>query len=168
ATGSATQGRLLNSAFWGAIVVGRLIAVPLALRFSPLAMLAVDLLGAVASLLLIAAAPESEPALWLGTLGLGCSIASMIPSSFNLAARRMPITSEVSATFLVGGSLGSMTLPWIVGQLIGPYGRLSVIHVTAAAMLAAAALFVVIARSGPRRSAMTLRTPAREPALRRG
>ncbi len=144
ATDSETTARVINSVFWGGLVVGRLVAVPLALRLSPRAMLQLDLLGAVASLALVILLPDSIPALWIGTIGFGLSIASMIASSFNLAERRMPITSRVSATFLIGGSLGSMTLPWIVGQLYVPYGRISVMYVTEAAMLAATFLFVLI------------------------
>ena len=45
-----------------------------------------------------------------------------------------------------------MTLPWLVGQLFEPYGRLSVMYVTAAAMLAAWLVFVVIVRGRGSRS----------------
>jgi FHS family Na+ dependent glucose MFS transporter 1 len=178
ATGSETIARLINSAFWGGLVVGRIVAIPLALRLSPRAMLQLDLVGAVSSLALLILLPDSIPALWIGTIGFGFFIASMIPSSFNLAERRMPITSQVSSTFLVGGSLGSMTLPWLVGQLVVPYGRLSVMYVTAAAMLAAWFLFVLIVRrkrrpgetepaqgqaSSPFDRQTTPRTPGAEP-----
>jgi FHS family Na+ dependent glucose MFS transporter 1 len=146
ATGSQTTARLVNSAFWAGIVVGRLVAIPLAVRFSPRAMLTVDLVGTVASLALILLFPGSVPALWIGTIGFGFFVASMIPSSFNLAERRMPITGQVSAAFLVGGSLGTMTLPWLVGQLFGPWGPLAVVYVALAAMLAAAAVFAAIVR----------------------
>ncbi len=146
ATGSDTTARVINSAFWGGLVIGRLVAIPLAMRLSPRAMLKLDLIGAVSSLALLIVLPESTPALWIGTIGFGFSIASMIASSFNLAERRMPITSQVSSTFVVGGSLGAMTLPWLVGQLIEPYGPLSVMYVTGAAMLAAWLLFRLIVR----------------------
>jgi FHS family Na+ dependent glucose MFS transporter 1 len=154
ATGSATTARLVNSAFWGGLVIGRLVAIPLAVRLSPRAMLQMDLLGAVLSLALLILLPDSLPALWVGTIGFGFSIASMIASSFNLAERRMPITSQVSSTFLVGGSLGSMTLPWLVGQLFVPYGRLSVMYVTAAAMLGAWLVFGLIVRQKRRPGGM--------------
>ena len=150
ATGSQTTARLVNSAFWGGLVIGRLVAIPLAMRFSPRAMLQVDLVGTVASLALIVLRPDSVPALWIGTIGFGFFVASMIPSSFNLAERRLPITGHVSAAFLVGGSLGTMTLPWLVGQLFVPYGPLSVMYVTGAAMLGAWVLFALIARQGRR------------------
>ena len=146
ATGSATTARLVNSAFWGGIVLGRLAGVPLALRLSPRIMLQLDLLGATLSLALLILLPESLPVLWIGTVAFGLSVATMIPSSFNLAERRMPITSQVSSAFLIGGSLGTMTLPWLVGQLFVPYGRLSVMYVTAAAILVAWLLFALILR----------------------
>ena len=149
-TGSETTARVVNSAFWGGLVAGRIVAIPLSLRISPRAMLQLDLLGTVLSLAAVITLPDSIPALWIGTIGFGFFIASMIPSSFNLAERRMPITSQVSSTFLVGGSLGSMTLPWLVGQLIVPSGPLSLMYVTGAAMLAAWFLFGLIVRLKPR------------------
>jgi FHS family Na+ dependent glucose MFS transporter 1 len=150
-TASETTGRVINSAFWGGLVVGRIVAVPLALRLSPVAMLAIDLLGALACLALVAALPASVPALWVGAIGFGLFVASMIPSTFNLAERRMPFTSQVSSLLLVGGSLGAMSLPWLVGQLYATSGRLAMIQVTAGAMLAAVpVLWAIVARAGTR------------------
>ena len=146
ATGSATTARLINAAFWGGIVLGRLAGIPLALRLTPRTMLRIDLLGATASIAVLVLLPDSLPALWAGTIAFGLSVATMVPASFNLAERRMPISSQVSSAFLIGGSLGTMTLPWIVGQLFVPVGPLSVMYVTAAAILAAWLLFVLILR----------------------
>jgi FHS family Na+ dependent glucose MFS transporter 1 len=150
AIGSETTARVVNSVFWGGLVVGRIVAVLLAVRLAPRAMLQLDLVGVVSSVVLLVAFPGSIPALWIGTVGFGLSIASMIPSSFNLAGQQIPITSRVSSTFIVAGGLGSMTLPWLVGQLFTPYGRVSVIYVTGAAMLAACCLFVFVVRGGRR------------------
>jgi FHS family Na+ dependent glucose MFS transporter 1 len=149
-TGSATTARLVNSMFWGGLVLGRLVAIPLALRFSPQAMLQLDLIGAIASLALLAALPESVPALWIGTIGFGFAVASLVASSFNLAERVMPITGQVSAAFLVGGSLGAMTLPWLAGQLMAPFGSLAVVYLAGAGMLGAWLLFAIIVRQGRR------------------
>jgi len=149
-TDSETTARIINSAFWGGLVIGRIVAIPLAVRLSPRAMLLLDLVGGIASLALLIAVPDSIPALWVGTIGFGFFVASMIPSSFNLAVRRMPITSQVSSVFLVGGSLGGMTLPWLVGQLIGPQGPLSVVYVTGAAMVVAWLVFELIVRQNSR------------------
>jgi fucose permease len=137
---------MVNAAFWGGIVLGRLAGIPLALRLAPRTMLLIDLLGATLSLSLLILLPDSQPALWFGTIAFGVAVATMIPSSFNLAERRMPISSQVSSTFLIGGSLGTMTLPWIVGQLWVPVGPPSVMYVTAAAILAAWLMLALILR----------------------
>ncbi len=150
AIGSETTARVVNSAFWGGLVVGRIISIPLAWRLSPRGMLQVDLVGAAASLGLVILLPEWTPALWIGTIGFGVFVASMIPASFNFAAERMPITSQVSSAFLVGGSLGSMLLPWVVGQLFDSQGRLWTMYVTGLAVVAAALLFGTMLASGRR------------------
>jgi len=152
AIGSETTARVLNSLFWGGLVVGRLIAIPLAVRLSPRAVLQLDLLGSVASLTLIVALPDWPAALWIGTIGFGISVASMIPGSFNFAAQHIPITSQVTAGLLAGGTLGSMALPWLVGQLFEPYGRQWAMYVTGAAILVAALLLGGMQAAGRRRS----------------
>lgn len=150
AIGSETTARVINSLFWAGLVVGRIISIPLALRLSPRTMLQADLLGAAASLGLVVLFPEWGPGLWIGTIGFGMAIASMIPASFNFAAERMPITSQVSSAFLVGGSVGGMVLPWLVGQLFDSQGRLWAVYVTGLAMVAAALLFGGMLASGRR------------------
>jgi FHS family Na+ dependent glucose MFS transporter 1 len=141
---SESLARVVNSVFWGGLVVGRLIAIPLALRISPRALLQSSLLVAAASLAPIIALPGSSVALWIGTIGFGIAIASMFANSINFAEQRMPITSQVTAVFLVGGSLGSTVLPLVVGQLYEPRGPETMMQVTGAALLAALLLFGII------------------------
>ncbi len=145
---SESLARVVNSVFWGGLVVGRLIAVPLALRLKAAAMLRIDLLGAAAGIALIALLPDSTVALWIGTIVLGMSIASMIPSSINYAGERMPITGQITALFLIGGSAGSTVLPLIVGRLYGDEPNVRpemMVWVTAAAVGAAILLLAAMA-----------------------
>lgn len=154
--GPATTARVLNSAFWGGLVIGRLLAIPLSLRLKPASMLQVDLVGAAASLGVIAFLGDWSPSLWIGTIGFGVSIASMFASCINYAGERMPITSEVTAVFLVGGSLGSMSLPWLVGQLFEDRGPESMIYVVGSAVVLGLVLFGIIrAYAGGRRPPAT-------------
>jgi len=120
--GDDTTGRVLNSVFWGGLVIGRLLAIPLSMRLSSRAMLLVDLGGAAASLGLIALLPDWSPSLWIGTIGFGVSIASMFASGMNYTEERMPITSGVTSILVVGAGLGSMTLPWVVGRAFDARG----------------------------------------------
>ncbi len=128
--GSEAGAAYLASAFWGALTVGRLLAIPLAARFRPRSILLADLLGCLASVGVILAWPGSATALWLGTLGLGAAMASVFPTAITLAERRVHITGRVTSWFLAGSSIGAMSLPWIIGQLftaVGPTATMAVI-----------------------------------------
>jgi FHS family Na+ dependent glucose MFS transporter 1 len=149
--GPETVARLLNSVYWGGFTLGRLIAIPLALKMKPKTMLLVDLIGAVASITLILLFPNWIPAIWIGTFGLGLSIASMFPGSFNFAEERMPITGRVTSYFLIGANAGVMVLPWVVGQLFEPVGPEALIIVLEVVMVLALLLFVGIIRYSARR-----------------
>ena len=154
--GGQTTAFVLNSMFWGGLVIGRLIAIPLSMRWSPRAMLQVDLLGSAGFLSLIWLLPDSAAALWIGTVGFGMAIASVFASCINYAEERMPISSHVTAIFLVGASLGSMSLPWLIGQYFDRRGPETMIWVVGGAVLAGLALFAWIqvhaARHMPRRA----------------
>ena len=145
--GSTTTARLVNSAFWGGLIAGRLVAIPLAVRLAPATILLADLAGSLASLALLLAVPGSTPALWLGTIGFGVAVASLIPTSFTFTERRIPIVPQVSSALLVGGSIGTMTLPWLIGQAVGPLGSSPMLLVPGVALLAALVLAVSLVRA---------------------
>lgn len=113
----------LTSAFWGALTVGRLLAIPIATRLRPRSILMIDLAGCLVSVSAILLWPGSQTAIWLGTLGVGLAMASVFPTTISLAESRMTITGQVTSWFFVGASLGGMIVPWTIGQLfesIGP------------------------------------------------
>jgi hypothetical protein len=47
-------------------------------------------------------------------------MATIFPVTLSLAARRLPVTGRVTGRFIVGGALGSMTLPWLMGRFFEP------------------------------------------------
>ena len=112
----------LNSIFWGALMAGRLLSIPLTVRFSPKAMLRADLLGALISLGLVSLFPRSLIAIGVGSAGLGFSLATIFPTNMSLASRYMAITGKITGWFSIGSSLGALVLPWLVGQLFEPAG----------------------------------------------
>ncbi|UCC86901.1 MAG: MFS transporter [Anaerolineales bacterium] len=141
---SETLAAYLTSAFWGALTLGRLLAIPIAVRLRPSIVLRNSLVGCLLSMGIVLLWPKSLAAIWLGTLGMGLSIAAMFPTTVSLAERRMVITGQVTGWFFVGASLGGMSLPWMIGQLfesIGPQVAMSTIM---AAMILALGVFAAI------------------------
>lgn len=142
--GSATSAAYMASAFWGALTLGRLLGVPLAARFSPRAMLLGDLIGALAGVAIILLWPGSLAALWGGTFVTGFSTASIFPTAIVFAERRMPMTGQTTAWFLVGASAGGMFLPWLIGQLFEAIGPRVTMFAIAIDLLVAMALFLIL------------------------
>lgn len=115
--GTTVTAAYLTSAFWGSFTFGRLLGVWISTRMRPLNIIIMDLIGCTLSTILIILWRESSIALWIGTFGLGISMASIFPSIIMLAGERMRITGTITGWFLVGSGAGSMLLPWLIGQI---------------------------------------------------
>ena len=124
-----TTAAYLTSAFWGAFSIGRLISIPLATRLRPRIMMFTDFAGCVVGMLIIILFSQSEIALWGGAMLVGLSMASVFPLTISSAERRMVVTGQTTSGFFVGVGLGSMLIPWLIGQLIEPRGPLAVMYV---------------------------------------
>jgi len=144
---SESGARYVNSAFWGAFTLSRLMSIPVAFRFRPGAILLGGLLGCVGSLAVILLWPDSLTALWVGSIGMGISIAPMFPTSISLAERRMAITGQVTGWFLVGASIGSMSIPLLIGQLFEPIGPQVVIAIILIDVILALGVLMAIRRT---------------------
>ncbi len=146
----AAIGAYLTSAFWGAFSAGRLVSIPLATRLAERTILLADLLGCLAFVAIILIFPHSSTALWIGACGAGFAMASIFPTMISFAEHHMTITGQITSLFLAGSSLGSMTMPWLIGQLFEPVGPFVVIVAVAAALVAELALYgllrMVVAR----------------------
>jgi FHS family Na+ dependent glucose MFS transporter 1 len=134
----------LTSAFWGALTMGRLLAVPLAVRFLPHSVLLADCVGCLTSLAILLFGSHSLWATFLGTCGMGLSMASIFPAALSLAQGRMRITGQVTGWFFVGASAGGMVLPWLIGQFFESVGPRVTIVILSADMAAAAGVLAVL------------------------
>jgi MFS transporter, FHS family, Na+ dependent glucose transporter 1 len=149
-----TSAAYLTSVFWGALTLGRLAAIPVAARFRPRVILWADLIGCLASAVLMIALPTQAWALWAGAFGMGLSMASIFPTVIIWAERRMTMRGSVASWFLVGASLGAMFLPWFIGQLFEPIGPHITMWVVFIDLILTVALFMVLlAYGGPAKTA---------------
>jgi FHS family Na+ dependent glucose MFS transporter 1 len=141
----ARTAALLTSAFWGALTVGRLLGIPIAARVRPRAILLTDLVGCLASVGAMLLWPSSAAVAWAGTVGLGLAMASIFPSAISLAEERVSITGRVTGWFLVGSSIGAMSLPWLIGQLFASVGpRITMIAILLDLFVATGVLVILI------------------------
>jgi fucose permease len=85
-----------------------------------------------------------EALLWLGTIGTGLFMASTFPTLLNDAQSRMHMSGKVTSMFFVGSSLGSMALPWLMGQLIGPFGATAIMITIFGSVLLSVIVFYIL------------------------
>jgi FHS family Na+ dependent glucose MFS transporter 1 len=119
---TAAGAAYLNSAFWGAFTVGRLLGIPLSTRLSPQKMIFFDLLLALVGMGLIFAGAGTVVLTWMGVIIAGLAIASVFPTMLNFAERRLTLTGKLTGWFFVGTSAGGMLFPWLVGQFFESSG----------------------------------------------
>jgi fucose permease len=112
--------------------------------------LLLDLLGSLLSVAVIWLWSDSLIVVWLATFGLGLSMASIFPTTLNLAERRMAITGQITGWFFVGASAGAMSLPWLLGRLFGAYGPPIIMIAILIDLLVAVAVFTILIRYSSR------------------
>jgi FHS family Na+ dependent glucose MFS transporter 1 len=141
---SGSGAAYFASAFWASITVGRLLAVPASARFKPQTIVAAALVGCLLSVAVVLLWPGQAWLLWLGTLGLGLSLAAIVPTTLALMGRRIGISSQATAWFFVGLGAGKMSIPWTIGQFFESAGPQSLFVVIGLVLVAALGLFAAL------------------------
>jgi FHS family Na+ dependent glucose MFS transporter 1 len=119
---SAAGAAYLTSGFWLSFTIGRLISIPVAIRFTPRQVIPGALAGCLVLSALMVLVPPTSALLWGVALGLGLFMAPLWPSGFTLAGQIVPMTAFATGLVLVGDSLGGMVLPALTGKLIEGVG----------------------------------------------
>jgi len=132
---TAITANFLTSTFWGFFTLGRLISIWISTRLRPITMLYLDFAGCILSLSLIVLLRDSAMALRVGSSLLGLSTASVFPTFITLAEERIHVTGTITGWFLVGGSLGGMIIPVLIGQAFDRFGPGSMISIVLSAVV---------------------------------
>ena len=114
---SESAASYINSIYWGALTLGRLITIPLAKKISPAAILIGNFALSILFLGLILIWPVDSNMIWVGSIGLGLALSSVFPTLMALGESRMKITGSVTGMFFFGSSLGGTLLPMLLGQI---------------------------------------------------
>ncbi len=144
--GDAAQTAYLASVFWGSLTLGRLVAIPLASRVRAGAIIAIDFTGALLCLVAILCAPTSTATLWIATGMFGFFLASIYPMLLVYSGERMAVSGQSTSWYMAASSIGSMTLPWIVGRAFVANGPASLLWIDAIAVALGAITFWIATR----------------------
>lgn len=120
--GSETLAYQVTSAFWLALTGGRLLAIPLAARFQSQNILLGYIVAAIVCAALLVLVPPMAWVTLLGTIGIGLSTGAIFPTVFAYVQKRCNLSGRLNGIVWAFGSVGAMTSPWAVGQLIASRG----------------------------------------------
>ncbi len=149
---SETSASYINSVFWGALTIGRLISVRLTRNVKPAQLLTGNFTLAILFLGLILIFPLTPWVIWIGSAGLGLALSSIFPMLMVLGESRLRISGSVTGLFFLGVSLGGILIPMLLGQIfefIGSYQvMLALMVLTGLGMLVLFALIIASNRLG--------------------
>jgi MFS transporter, FHS family, Na+ dependent glucose transporter 1 len=145
----AAGAAYLNSGFWLSFTVGRLLSIPLAIRFKPTQVIGVASLGGLAFLGLLISFPNSRNVLWIAVVALGFFMAPLWASGFNLASQSLNLTARLSSFILLGDSFGGMVLPWLVGRVLGIIGPAALAYLVLGSLACNLVAFIGMLRLRP-------------------
>ncbi len=134
----------LTSAYWASFTLGRLLGIWVSTRLRSRTILFLDFAGCLVSLGLIALVQDSAAVLWVGSIGLGLATASIFPTLIILAGERLKVTGTITGLFLLGSGVGSMLLPWVIGNAFtstGPEAMINILFIDTALGLLAVIVF---------------------------
>jgi FHS family Na+ dependent glucose MFS transporter 1 len=142
---SETGAAYLTSAFWGALTVGRLVGIGTSSRFRSQTILLMDLAGCLVAFGILLFWPAASPALWAGTILMGFSVASIFATGMAFAEQRFSLTGSSIGWILVGGGIGGMAVPWLIGQLFERFSpRITMPVLLVSCLIAFGLLFALI------------------------
>ena len=140
---AAAAASLATSLLWGAVLVGRLLAVAALQRTRNARLVQLSLIAALVGVLFILGGRAWMPLFWAGIGLVGVGFGPIFPTSLALASELAPDRSGAAGSVVVAsGSAGAMTLPLVAGALIPLLG------IAGSIALALAPLALMLALSG--------------------
>ena len=109
----------LNSLFYGTFTAGGIVSIVLLLMKAPLGVLLIlNVVGSLVSTLMMAVFPSNPTAIWLGTGGLGASMASVYATTYAWLAKEVPMNGMGMAVMIAAVSIADMVHAAVLGILL--------------------------------------------------
>ena len=90
--------------------------------------------------------PASLKVIWVGTGIFGLGVASMFPIGISITEKYLTVSGQITSLLFVGGALGGIVIPWLIGQSFGNYGPVSLIWIVLSIVAAAICVYGLLMR----------------------
>jgi len=141
-----SKSSLLNSVFWFAFFLGRVLGVPMSRRYTPQQLIRGDILVAVVSLTILIVFNKSIAVLWVTSCLFGLAAASLYASVIALVERTIALNGTVMGVLVFMTCSGEALFPFFMGLAFDlPAGPLSMMLITVSMMVCCGGLYYFIA-----------------------
>ncbi|XP_052019040.1 sodium-dependent glucose transporter 1C [Apodemus sylvaticus] len=120
----------LNSIFWGTFAACRGLAIIFATFLQPGTMIVLSNIGSLVATFFLVLFDKSPLCLWIATSVYGASMATTFPSGISWIEQYTTLTGKSAAFVVVGGTVGEMAIPAVIGILQQHYPDLPVVLYT--------------------------------------
>ncbi|KAJ8016750.1 hypothetical protein DPEC_G00010600 [Dallia pectoralis] len=115
----------LASVFWAAITAGRLVSIPLTVRFQPVRLLIINLAGVIVTVLLLLLLYTDRVFLFVGTTLLGLFLSSIFPCMLAYTEDILDYQGCATSVLVTSAGMGEMVMQVLVGSIIQTEGSYS-------------------------------------------
>ncbi|KAM6217348.1 major facilitator superfamily domain-containing protein 4A [Rhynchocyon petersi] len=115
----------LPSLFWGFITLGRLFSIPISSRLKPASMVFINVVGVVATFLVLLIFSYNVIFLFVGTASLGLFLSSTFPSMLAYTEDILNYKGCATTVLVTGAGVGEMVLQLLVGSIFQARGSYS-------------------------------------------
>jgi len=143
---SESKGAFLTAVYWATFTAGRLLAIPLSVKFSSKTLAAVDVGGCLVAALLLLAIPQNEAVVWSATALFGLSLASIFASTFMMLERIISMSGRAASAIMVGSAAGEMAMPLAIGYFFDQAGPETFPVINAVVSVVGAFVFLILFR----------------------
>ncbi|MEE4195353.1 MAG: MFS transporter [Anaerolineae bacterium] len=137
---------LINTLFWGAFTLGRLIGIPITAMWKTGKIISIDMVVCVVAFLPILLFRNSLVALGAGSILAGLGMASVFPTMMTYGEQNLRLTARITSYFYIGISGANMFFSWLIAQLFDNQGPFSVMVVLSILVVVQVLLWGMISR----------------------
>ncbi|XP_077867287.1 sodium-dependent glucose transporter 1-like [Saccoglossus kowalevskii] len=142
---STEMASLLTSVFWASFAVSRGLNIIVAKYLTPKTMLILDHVGILtADVILVIWGAENMTILWLGTILLGVSIASVYATGITWAENYITLTGKATSVFSISAAMSGILLPWWLGYAFEAYSVMILMYVMLALTIGMSTFFIIL------------------------
>ncbi|ELU16943.1 hypothetical protein CAPTEDRAFT_216230 [Capitella teleta] len=144
-TWNTNEAVYLTFAYWACVAAGRGLGIILVRHISPRKIVLLDLSGAFAALVVMAACSGRHVAVeWLCSCLLGLSLSTLVATTLNLAYAYIQLSGKLASIFMCCNYVGIMVLPGLTGALFRMVHGMCFVFVCLATVVAMVIVFAAI------------------------